>query len=414
MLFFFSAEKENMEVADSLDFKDEQAYSQNFEKVWEDFNNNYPKFFKKATDWQSVKKEYSEKVEKVKDDLNYTKIISEMLDDLYDPGLESMYIYGYMKRHSCYDIYARMIDNKAIVLDVKKGSAAERAGIRKGDVIEKISGQEISTLLPAASDKEKREWFLNKALSGKILENRKFTVVSGKKRYETVIEADDSFLEDKTGVQAKIFKNQCGYLRIDNFLLRKNELLEKSLAYLKDCKGIMIDLRGSSGEWVAAKRFLGHFMKKKTILYYLAMRESKNSADLGKLAPVFTDPEQPYYSFPVVILVDRWTRQGAARFAFTMDSIGRAKVIGDAISHDFESVSNPSKAITAYRIVSPKLTIFHNAGFHFSYFEPEKVLENKDLVESANQKLIQLIMLKEDQEAIDKLFGPGLIIDENN
>jgi C-terminal processing protease CtpA/Prc len=135
-----------------------------------------------------------------------------------------------------------------------------------------------------------------------------------------------------------------GYLKIPNFRFDKN-VYRRFVKELTDNDALVIDIRGNPGgrlDTLAA--FVGFFESEPV--------EIAQEVGRNKTQPFRAEPQKPYFSGPLVVLVDSESGSSAEIFARHFQRQGRAKVVGD----------QSAGAVVASRTYTQKV------GFQYRYY----------------------------------------------
>jgi carboxyl-terminal processing protease len=122
--------------------------------------------------------------------------------------------------------------------------------------------------------------------------------------------------------EAERIGNDIGYIYFSAFVPPADSLFRAALESLGDIRGLIIDLRGNPGgmheigEAIASK-----FVRERTLFSVFRYRDSTRE--------VSVEPEPPLFTGPVAILIDVMNGSASERFSACMQSIGRAKIIGE-------------------------------------------------------------------------------------
>jgi len=105
---------------------------------------------------------------------------------------------------------------------------------------------------------------------------------------------------------------------------------EKALVEFRECRGLILDVRGNGGgDTAVARPLMGRFIDGSRDY---AMMRRREGARLGELWMESVQPRGPFtYTRPVVVLVDHWSGSMAEGFPMGMRGIGRASIVGTAM-----------------------------------------------------------------------------------
>lgn len=119
-----------------------------------------------------------------------------------------------------------------------------------------------------------------------------------------------------------------GYLRISRFMDAPPmaEKLAQAMALLADTGALIIDVRGTpGGEPAGVATVIGHLVAERT-----ATVRTINEGDPSADRTFYAEPRAPgYIGKPVYVLTSRRTGSGAEEFAYDLQVMGRATVVGE-------------------------------------------------------------------------------------
>ncbi len=312
-------------------------YKQDLEFYLSTVKNNYAYFDEKKTNWDKVTRFAWENFEKVTNHTDFLALIERLQLELYDNHVQLLSSTPYSPKvlPSSADVYAEYKNNKATVVNLLQGSDAHKQ-LEIGDEILAINQEltlkaidrYIGTSFDSIDD-EIRTWALNVTLAGDRGKPRSITVKrSGKKLKLSLVETqfmsfDNPLLSEQIG--------SIGYIKFNNSL-GNNSILEKFPILLESFKGteaLILDLRFTSGggNSLVARSILGHFVDKDSFYQKHEYPNDLKEYGIKRSWAEIVSPLKPYYSKPVVVLVNQWTGSMGEGTALGFDHIG-ATVIG--------------------------------------------------------------------------------------
>lgn len=263
---------------------------QNFEVFWQTFRDNYAFFKLKNVNWDSTYRQYRPLITPKTTEKELIAIFTEMVKPLNDGHIA--------------------IEKNDEVLFSGKGTRnyfrTEFAGV------EAQFWQNVETLLS-------QNGFTAMKTAGPVLRN------------------NPPFYYAKS--------NTLGYIRITRFFgnlsgVMGNEKEEKAdqtlmlalmdsvLAYVKDCQGVIIDLR-SNGGGHSSYELAGKFADQKVLTHYKTTRQAGGYENFGELTPFFVVPsEGTRYLNKIVILTSDRTASAAEDFTLSLYQNPRVTTIG--------------------------------------------------------------------------------------
>jgi len=218
-----------------------------------------------------------------------------------------------------------------VVVDaVRTFSAADVAELRPGHVIARVEGvpveRAIGELAGRASTPRERDWALQHVLAGPRSGIQRIERREGDRLVALRIERGaapangPALLGRRMGEERDI-----GYLRVrigaagDRFA----EHFDAALQYLKDTRGLILDLRENAapGSREVTLAVLSRFV---TAQAPWQVRERRGHARVTDTVA----PRGEAYGAPVVVLVDRWTAGEGEALAAGMVAVAHARIIG--------------------------------------------------------------------------------------
>lgn len=212
-------------------------------------------------------------------------------------------------------------EDVVIVANVIPDTPADKAGIKRGDVIEEVDSQEVAGVDPNE---------VTRMLRGKVGDRVDVTFV----RPESNDVFNHEFVLEEIVVPPVTLRfidgTSIAWLRITIFGDTTVQELDAALAMIADRKatGIILDLRGNGGGWVeSARATLGRFLDPSL---GPAMYEDGTPGP-GGLEPLSIDAGDgvQQVDLPMVVLVDGGTASSAEIVAGALRDYDRAMVIGE-------------------------------------------------------------------------------------
>ena len=207
-------------------------------------------------------------------------------------------------------VYVKLEDDKVVVDSTISGSPAEKVGIKGGDVILKVDGEEVG------SDQSKAVALITGA------ENSQVNIIVGRK--DTELEFNVTRETIKTvSVKNEMLGNNIGYINLSTFNKDVSIDFVNALEELKGkgMKGLILDLRGNGGGYlVEAINIASQFIPKgEVITYRIDKYESKEiSKSEGGVA----------IGLPLVILTDGGTASASEVVTGALKDYNAAVTVG--------------------------------------------------------------------------------------
>jgi carboxyl-terminal processing protease len=362
-----------------------------FNTVWQTVNEGYfdPTFGGK--DWQAIGDEYRQKLATVQEDATFWFVVlNPMLFELGVSHLAALpaELANEIDRMTFatgslgFDV--RLLDAKAVVTQVVKGSPADKAGLRPGFVITAVDGwtlvdiDAVNMHTPPDNERNRRgnaiqgmRGFLYDETGKQVVVEymdssdrpQSVTMQFAPRSSSTCAQLDPSLPPACAELEVKPLPNGIGYLRFSGFLESVLEGVLQALDDLHDASAIIIDLRGNPGGQFPVRKAIASQLVGEPELF---MRyQHRDGLEEAYLNPV-PDP----YPGKVVILVDELSASSSEEFAGSLQALGRATIIGS---------QTPGRCLTANFVSLPKgaLLVY---PFGQSQTPDGRVLENNGVV----------------------------------
>lgn len=157
------------------------------------------------------------------------------------------------------------------VIDVLVNGPAEKAGIKKDDVIIKVNGKSVKNVV--GDD-------FTKLIRGKKNEKVEITIKRGEKEIDLTLKRDIIMIDSVSNDVFDFDDKKIGYIKIDSFAANTASQFSKSLNNLekKNISGLVIDVRDNHGGYLLqVQEILSMFFPKKTLLYQIESKNVKKS-----------------------------------------------------------------------------------------------------------------------------------------
>jgi C-terminal processing protease CtpA/Prc len=289
---------------------------------------------------------------------------------------------------------------KAVVTDVRRDSAAARAGIHAGDVLIALDGipaeKVVSALEPRhllRGDPLARDWALNVAVAGRHLQKTRTLALetsSGQRMVE--------FNADDTGEQPGLLESRrignVGYVRIHNSLGDDAlvSAFDKVVGEFAGVAGLVLDLRDtpSGGTSSVARGIMGHLVATPSPYQRHEYVAEGRETGVPRVWVEYVTPRSPRLDAPMVILVGAWTGSMGEGIAIGLNSARGAPVIGRRMAQLLGALGETRLSHSGIVVRVPNEKLSHVNGTPRESFAPRDAggpLREDALLETALRQL---------------------------
>lgn len=380
----------------STKFKEDLTY------YLDTIKHNYAYFEQKETDWQQVSSFAWLHFNKVKNRTDFLTLIERLQIELYDNHMQLLNSFPFSPKvlPSSADIYAEYKDGKALVVNLMADSAAHKA-LEIGDEILKINDQPVFKALSryvgnsfAEVNDDIYSWALNVVLAGDRGKERFLTIKRNQKTINIPL-AETQFLSFSTPITSKRIDDFV-YIRFNNSLGNNDilQLFPQVIEEAQDTNGLIIDLRTTpgGGNSLIARAILGHFIEQD---HFYQMHESpydQKNFGVKRSWVEIASPLKPYYSKPVMVLVNQWTGSMGEGIALGFDTMQNATVIGTKMAQLLGSMQDyrmPNTNI-GFKVSTEKM--FHVNGIPRENYRPKVLVTiSTKNVDEVLEKALELL-----------------------
>ena len=243
--------------------------------------------------YHNIVDEYYDNVDK---DKISEAAIKAMIDSLEDPYS------NYMDTEST-DDFNEQIDGSFVgigvvvafnneyntIIEIYKGSPAEKAGLKADDVIIKVDGEDVKNVYGNEIAKKIR------GIEGSIVN---ITVRRGEEELDIDVVRGKIEIQSVSSEIFEVDGKKIGYLRIENFAANTYNQFNKKLKKLekKKINSLILDVRSNpGGHLLQTRQILSLFFDKKTVLYQIQTKNKKT-----KVYSLSNDKR----TYPIAILID--------------------------------------------------------------------------------------------------------------
>lgn len=307
-----------------------------FRQVWETVNEHYydPTF--RGLDWRAVGERYRPLAEAARGDAEFYGVFELMLAELRDG--HTIFIPPRMPgakedegvAPGSLGLKLGEVEGRVAVVEVEPGSAAERAGVRAGQLLREVNGKTVEehfaflrTLIAGSSSERLfKSKMLSALLRGGFLTMPRRLGLTDHDGREFTIELSPEAAPEPPNVTSRRLDGGAGYIKFRHWIAPAHEDFAKALATLRDAPSLVLDLRGNGGgETRVMLDIAGNFFERPT--YYGGFRDRA-----GEVQKYHTRRNPGAYRAPLVIIVDEESASATETFAAFMQEAGRARVVG--------------------------------------------------------------------------------------
>ncbi|MHC4575432.1 MAG: S41 family peptidase [Planctomycetota bacterium] len=323
-------------------------------RLWAAVKYNYALMQYAPVDWDQVLPQYMTLAEQVKNDAEYYLLLEKMVALLKDNHTHLMKIPGRENLHKP-NIYLEVVEDQYIVTGFYDDDS--HPNVKVGDIIRAVDGrdveqalQEVNPYICASSETERVNRALDRMLWREKDTDAALTVTRLEKTFDVTLPADIPYRRCRWvagfDFSHRLIESRYGYMRISNFSDRcVVDEFTKAIEDLRQCKGLILDLRDNSGgnenygSEIAGRllnkriywyRSLGRSFSPGLVHRKLAETRVRDVNEFGLWMARSTEPSGPWqYAGPSVILVNWRTGSAAEGFVMALHDCGRAVIIGE-------------------------------------------------------------------------------------
>ncbi len=331
-----------------------------FLETWNLVKKNYWDNELNEQNWSHWKKRY---LSKIKTEEDAYVAINSMLASLNDPYSKFLSSDEFREQNNSIDskiygigINIASVSGKIYVVNVIKGAPADLGGVKPGDMILKINGNDVKgdNIFQTASYIKGN---LNSFVDLEILRENK-RISKKIKRAEIKIKTVESEIMDK----------EIGYIRIVSFISSEGpvEFID-AMNKVKDTNALILDLRGNTGGLFQNAVFVANMFLDEGKIVKVIGRGGHNSS--------YTAEEKEYtYDKPLIVLVDGESASASEIVSAALKDNGRAMIVGTktfgkgVVQKVYDMPNNMGMNLTIARYLTPNGNDIDKKGIEPNYF----------------------------------------------
>jgi carboxyl-terminal processing protease len=322
---------------------------ESFDTVWQTvYEYHYDTTFG-GLDWREIHDRYYELAAAAEDDEALIALMNQMLLEL---KLSHYAVFRMEDKASSgsplvssasIGIDLRLFENEALITALDPDFPAAQAGMKLGYQIKSLNGKSVQQIVSDAAAKHIPHFNERYKISSMCDEVVSYcygqpgdTVVVSYEDATGVCHDEVLQMKERSGgikiaenfptvfvdFKADRLSEKIGYINFNAVLPPVDSLFLAAIDAMSDIRGLIIDIRGNPGgmheigETIASK-----LIDKRTLFSVFKYRDSTVQVSL--------EPDPPVFEGPIAILIDVMNGSASERFSACMQSIGRAKIIGE-------------------------------------------------------------------------------------
>ena len=260
-------------------------------------------------------------------------------------------------------------DGEFEVISTVKNSPAEKAGVKKGDIITKVDGKEYD-------DADK----IGAAMRGK--RGTKVKVTYERDGKENTVSITRAHIVTET-VTSKMLGDNIGYIKISAFEEKTDADFESALSEMesKAARGVIIDLRDNGGGLVKSGVNIADKLLGKCVVTYMEDRKGDKE---------YYRSDSDCTQLPYVLLVNGNTASASEILSAAVKDKGRGKIVGtQTYGKGVVQVSGKLSDGSGYRLTIMQYFSPNGKAIHEKGVKPDYVVKGKDAQLKKAEELIK-------------------------
>jgi carboxyl-terminal processing protease len=352
-----------------------QRYAADFNAFWKFVSETYAYFDRKETDWERARELHRPAAVGAESDSAFLRALEGALAELYDSHAHLGANTPASPRlvPSGTDLWAEWRGGRATITGVRGRSAAEKAGLRAGMLVERVAGrpveEAVAALLPRSlrkPDPAARDWALRVALAGTHDAPVRLTAaVEG--GAASAFEFRPGVARPDRPLDLEAASPSVAWIRLHDSLgdTRTIAAFDSALVAARASKGLILDLRDtpSGGTSTVARGILSRLVAGEAAYQRHELPSEERAFGVKRVwvehvAPRGSSP----YRAPIVALVGRWTGSMGEGLAIGLDGMKRAVVLGTPMAGLLGALYQESLPNTNIVVRIPAERLYHVAG----------------------------------------------------
>lgn len=341
----------------------------------------YAYFDARKTDWPKACAYYAAQATDATDRNAYVTLLERALAELYDAhahlGTNTPQSPRLVPTQS--SLFGAWRDGRAVLVAVKQGSAAEKAGLRPGAEVLAVDGEPVEAAVQrfepkflSQPDPVARDWALQVALAG----HRDRDTVRLDVRMAGATRVFEFAAEAPRPATLLSYRSVggVGHVRIHNTLGDPAlvQAFDAALAAMPDVRALVLDLRDtpSGGTSSVARGLMGRFVKQLRPYQRHELVSESRSTGARRLWVEYAAPRGTPFLRPVVVLVGRWTGSMGEGIAIGLNAARGAPVLGEPMAHLLGALGETVLPHSKIPVRVPTEKLFHVDGTPREAFMP--------------------------------------------
>lgn len=364
----------------------QSRYEKDFIEFWNDVNENYAYLDQQHIDWQKVKSIYMVEVKSITNDDDFIRFMEKVLNELHNGHISLNTNLSSSNRiiPSGMDLFVQKKGDQFMIVDIRKGSGADRAGLKIGDQVVLFNNQSIPEQLVRFLPKythdytgDMYQYALSMLFAGTHQSKRILTIEKKGRRVDYFPDSLPSLKTDSL-IEAKILNGTTAYIKFNNSLgdLKTIGLFDKALDGFIGFQNIILDLTEtpSGGNTTVARCIMGRFINK-SMPYQQHEYDEKEFQTKRKWVE-YVIPRKTQYRGNLFVLVGHWTGSMGEGLAIGFDGLKRAKIIGTEMAGLLGAINGFTMSETKIGFQIPTERLYHINGLPREKFKPSHLTKN--------------------------------------